>query len=1101
MPLDVAKVKKLLAAFEFKPLFIEELGWNLHNAKLDILVDGQTYTLTAVAKKCGMAAFVCSPGHDGHIPDNQTRRKIERHVAKSIHEHLIIFVDVKQTIQRWQWVRRERGKPAACREHLYHAGQPGDSLIQKLQLLAISLKEEESITLPDVTIRVKGAFDVERVTKRFYDLFKTEHETFLKFLKGIPDEEMERWYVSVMLNRLMFIYFVQKKGFLNSDREYLKNKLTQCKKELGKDRYYSDFLCPLFFEGFARRKEERSDKFRKLLGEVPYLNGGIFMPHQIEQIHGKAITIPDKAFEQLFAFFDAYQWHLDERPLKRDNEINPDVLGYIFEKYINQKQMGAYYTKEDITGYISKNTIIPFLFDKAREKCKVAFEGERSIWRLLQEDPDGYIYPAVAQGVVWDARQTPAKRLERPFDLPSDIAAGIPDVSKRTDWNKPASSEYALPTEIWREVVARRKRYEEVRGKIAAGEVRSINDCITYNLDIRQFAQDVIGNCEGPELLVAFWKAVEAVTVLDPTCGSGAFLFAALNILEPLYEACLDRMQFFLEEWGEVGKKHHPNYYKLFSETLKRVDDHPNHKYFVLKSIIVNNLYGVDIMEEAVEICKLRLFLKLVAQVERLENIEPLPDIDFNIRAGNTLVGYSSLEELKNSMEGDWIKLQELPRIEESALIADRAFQIFRKMQTECGMSSSEYTKAKKELRDRLTALENEVNRYLAVDYGVKIKNSNDFEKWKNSHRPFHWYIEFFGILKAGGFDIIIGNPPYVEYSKVKSEYSVPIYQTEGCGNIYAYTIERSLDLLSAKGLISLIVPLSLMSTERMKSLQSLLLQENRTLWLSAFDVYPCKLFEGAKQRLTIFIVSSQTKDKNLLATRYNRWKPEERDYLFPNLEFWPSYINKTLSVIPKIGNCLPDSILRKIERFKSVAYVNGGTHVSFYVHRIPYNYVKAFDFIPYFYNEIDGEKKSEDYKPYYIHDQSYSKIMLAVLNSNLFFWWWYTLFEGYHCGKHEIYSFPAGLDNMSHKLQKKLIELADVLMKDIKKNKNRKNCSYKNTGKVIYDEFYPRKSKAIIDRIDFVLSEHYGLSMNETDYIINYDIKYRTGTDDADFL
>ena len=68
---------------------------------------------------------------------------------------------------------------------------------------------------------------------------------------------------------------------------------------------------------------------------------------------------------RLFAFFDHYHWHLDERPLRADNEINPDVLGYIFEKYINQKQMGAYYTKEDITEYIGKNTIIPFLFDQA----------------------------------------------------------------------------------------------------------------------------------------------------------------------------------------------------------------------------------------------------------------------------------------------------------------------------------------------------------------------------------------------------------------------------------------------------------------------------------------------------------------------------------------------------------------------------------------------------------------------------------------------------------------------------------------------------------------------------------------------------------------
>ena len=111
----------------------------------------------------------------------------------------------------------------------------------------------------------------------------------------------------------------------------------------------------------ARRANPELDK---LLGRIPYLNGGLFDKHPIEE-RCPDIDIPDEAFTRIFDFFDRYQWHLDERPLRNDNEINPDVLGYIFEKYINQKQMGAYYTKEDITEYISKNTVIPFLFDAA----------------------------------------------------------------------------------------------------------------------------------------------------------------------------------------------------------------------------------------------------------------------------------------------------------------------------------------------------------------------------------------------------------------------------------------------------------------------------------------------------------------------------------------------------------------------------------------------------------------------------------------------------------------------------------------------------------------------------------------------------------------
>ena len=417
-------------------------------------------------------------------------------------------------------LKRQQGKPDACREHRYDHGQFGDSLIQKLQTIAFSLDEEEELTLFSVTGQVQAAFDVEKVTKKFYDRFKKEHDAFLKFLKGIPDEEMQRWYVSVMLNRLMFIYFIQKKGFLNDDINYLRTKLTETQQS-GSNQYYKEFLCPLFFEGFAKPADQRSDEMEDLLGKVPYLNGGIFQKHQLETLHGENIEIPDTAFEKLFNFFEQYQWHLDDRQLRNDNEINPDVLGYIFEKYINQKQMGAYYTKEDITEYISKNTIIPFLFDAARKSCKIAFEGDASVWKLLEDDPDRYIYDAVKKGVE--------------LQLPEEIAIGIDDVSKRTEWNTLAPAgedEYGLPTEIWREVVARKQRHDTVQAKLANGEIDNINDLITYNLNIRQFAQDVIENCEGPELLRAFYKAITEVTVLDPTCGSGAFLFAALNILE-----------------------------------------------------------------------------------------------------------------------------------------------------------------------------------------------------------------------------------------------------------------------------------------------------------------------------------------------------------------------------------------------------------------------------------------------------------------------------------------------------------------------------------------------------------------------------------------
>ena len=180
--------------------------------------------------------------------------------------------------------------------------------------------------------------------------------------------------------------------------------------------------------------------------------------------------------------------------------------------------------------------------------------------------------------------------------------------------------------------------------------MHNINDLITLNLDIERFAGDVIAQSEGPELLRAFWHSLTGVSVLDPTCGSGAFLFAALNILEPLYTACLEGMQGFLQDLEVSHRPHHPSALNDFRRVMTELDQHPNEQYFVLKSIVLNNLYGVDIMEEATEICKLRLFLKLVAQLETYDQIEPLPDIDFNIRAGNTLVGFTSLDAMRNAM-------------------------------------------------------------------------------------------------------------------------------------------------------------------------------------------------------------------------------------------------------------------------------------------------------------------------------------------------------------------------------------------------------------------------------------------------------------------
>jgi hypothetical protein len=200
------KVQQHLRDFNFKTLFVEELGWDILNEPpLAILVEGVTYVLRPLVEKRGVKVFVCDPDAQGRIPTDGLLRKIEREVTHHAYEHFIIYMDAARQNQIWQWVKREEGKRLAPRINRYHKGQSGELLAQKLERLAIGLDEEERVYMAEVAGRVAKAFDVERVTRKFYDRFKVELAAFLKLIDGIDAQADREWYASLMLNRLMFM--------------------------------------------------------------------------------------------------------------------------------------------------------------------------------------------------------------------------------------------------------------------------------------------------------------------------------------------------------------------------------------------------------------------------------------------------------------------------------------------------------------------------------------------------------------------------------------------------------------------------------------------------------------------------------------------------------------------------------------------------------------------------------------------------------------------------------------------------------------------------------------------------------------------------------
>ena len=1067
-----------LDARDYAGLF-NEAGWDNPSSKrpLDIEIGPEdarrTYTFREVANLFARV-YVCEVEK---LPETSVCHALDVRLRRNGESYIAIYV-LRGDPSCQCWVAPV---DAVDRRHLVSIlnthGSQSDFLHEKIQRLSFPI--EPKPTSIGVLERLSQAFSVNAtaVTKAFYKAFRKHHADFVKQLLGLMAETDAEWYASVMLNRLMFCYFLQKKGFLDEDQDYLLHHLQETQNRHGKDKFYGSFykrfLRRLFQEGLNAKAHPAA--FEDEFGRIPYLNGGMFDCHELERKYPD-LDLPDSLFKDLFCFFDQWHWHLDTSVSASGRDINPDVLGYIFEQYINDRSsMGAYYTKEDITEYISRNTIVPWLLEETAKKSPAAFRKDGFVWATLRESGDDFIFPAVRKGME--------------FALPPEIARGVdakaPNlIARRAAWNAPAEANYALPTEIWRETVARRQRCQAIRDQIASGAIHSVSDLITLNLNIRAFAQTLLERTGDPLFVRHFFEALTHVTILDPTCGSGAFLFAALNILEPLYETCLAKM----EQWPERFRD---------ELTLLRENFRGNTRHYIYKTIILNNLYGVDIMHEATEIAKLRLFLKIVAAVDVApddENLglDPLPDIDFNIRCGNTLVGYANPKAVKDDLIGDGLALDQDKYLEIVRQAADIAqlYDRFRSMQAQ-ESADADYHAAKKHLQTHLDTLNATLDRTLAQvhhNLGPGVSNYDArFAAWESSTRPFHWFSEFYAITVAhGGFDVIIGNPPYVEARKVV-DYDIPeSYSTFSCGNLYAYILERSLSLLRAKSKYGFIIPISSISNQKFASLQSILLQSTVTFF-SSYSNRPGKLFDGVEQRLTICLGEVRGNPKfEYYSSEYQHWYKEERDNLFSRLTYCKHSHSSSHSYIHKAGLAITGQILLKLmtQPTKEFVKILDKHGESVFFHNAPTYFIRAMSFTP---NTGNGLQASSHYKSIFVQKEQ-CHFVTVLLNSSLFYWFYKVISNCRDFSEREIYCFPLPFVE-DPAFDKTELELKASYVK----NKAIKSRVYSGQ-RVYYEEYYPALSKSIIDEIDTLLAKAYGFTEEELDFIINYDIKYRMG-------
>ncbi|MCY4061896.1 MAG: Eco57I restriction-modification methylase domain-containing protein [Chloroflexi bacterium] len=657
MAMDRTKARDLLQAFEFEKLLIE-IGWESvpPAPPKDVGNTGYQYRLIS---ETVFEVFPENPRTNA-LPNASMRAKIHKQIEQISFENLIIFLDndKNRTQSIWYWVKREDNRKRP-RPHEYWKEQPGDLFLSKVADMVIEMgdrRADGTLPITERTKRFANSFDIRPVTKNFYKEFSGLREDFGSMIQGIPRESDRLLYASVLLNRLMFIYFLQKKDFIQNNGNYLDAKLKESKRH-GPDRYYNEFLEALFFEGLAKPERERSEDARRLLGKIPYLNGGLFIRHKLE-LDYDAIRIPDIAFENVLRLFGEYSWYLDDTQGADDNVINPDVLGYIFEKYINQKAFGAYYTPTEITEYLCKRSIHAALLQRVNQYSNRQFRS-------------------------WG------------------------DVKERLD--------------------ARLCR-------------------------------------------LLLFEILPKLSILDPACGSGAFLVAALKNLINIYSAIYGRIDF-------------SNDALLRDHKDEITSKHPSLHYYIRKQIIVDNLYGVDIMDEATEIAKLRLFLALVGVAQKLDDLEPLPNIDFNIISGNSLIGLLKVDEVRFDDKKQMQYMFQDKKAEDyrrEVAEKNRLVRIYR--------NATSFTDALETLRRTIDEHRAEAYRtlndiqlddfkHLGIQYeeaqlqGNPIRYALETQDM-NALIPFHWGYEFDEIMETrGGFDVIITNPPWEIFQADQKEF------------------------------------------------------------------------------------------------------------------------------------------------------------------------------------------------------------------------------------------------------------------------------------------------------------------------------------------
>ncbi len=714
------------------------------------------------------------------------RRVVEPYIKANVDAALAVFDDGRHW--RLSYICDLKEGSTSAKRFSYILGDENGQYKTPLERLEKVAKLSGRLRLSDL----RESFSVDALSDEFFDEYHIHYDRIVATLTqsyrsdamhGVSADSVSTTrlhdYVKKMMGRIVFLHFLQKKGWLCGDPDFMRNTFRRCARQ---EDYLESVLEPLFFGMLNAEPEHREEVFRNhhwdidllhqwqpaqntssslisnsSLNSIPYLNGGLFEEDEVDRMR---VRLPGSMFRELFDFLASYNFTVDENdPDDAEIGVDPEMLGKIFESLLeDNKAKGAFYTPKEIVRYMCKESLIAYL----NEQCTMNNVQLSSAIRSFVEN----------------------------HELPGEL-------------------------EPYRDVLDR---------------------------------------------------ALREVKICDPAIGSGAFPMGLLNELWRCREAIsskstslssLEEAKLSVTPYKAAGRS-------VVTGTNSVENTRLLTRLELKKQIIENNIYGVDIERGAIDIARLRFWLSIVVDSDEPA---PLPNFDYKFMQGNSLIESFEGVDLSRMMDGG--ARSSLGRgkgkagenqlaMEYSTDDTKRNLQLMLKEY----FSLTDH----REKAAARASINESVKRYIRQQGLHPSAEARLAALDPSANQEFFlWHTWFKDIFDRGGFDIVVGNPPYgATINEGKDFFKSHYLCTEGKYEIYKFFFEHATNICAEKGIIAYITPDTWQTLNYFKKMRKLLFERCTVISLSV------SLYCIFRSAMVDTMVSILRRDKEIVTSKYN---------------------------------------------------------------------------------------------------------------------------------------------------------------------------------------------------------------------------------------